>query len=66
MQDDFVVEQGRKVDSGGSHVRIGKRVCDAGPLKTFSGRDPITGNSLASQPTLSRFENVARTRDLLG
>ena len=27
--------------------------------------DPVSGRSLASQPTLSRFENAARDRDLL-
>ena len=34
-------------------------------MKLLSGRDPITGGSLASQPTLSRFENAAGARDLL-
>ena len=33
--------------------------------KLMVGRDPIAGGSLASQPTLSRFENAARQRDLL-
>jgi len=34
-------------------------------MKLMAGRDPITDGSLASQPTLSRFENAARPRDLL-
>jgi hypothetical protein len=32
--------------------------------KLLVGRDPITGPALASQPTLSRFENVITPRDL--
>jgi len=32
--------------------------------KLLVGRDPVTGPALASQPTLSRFENVAGPRDL--
>ena len=34
-------------------------------MKLLTGRDPIEGGSLASQPTLSRFENAARPRDLV-
>ena len=33
-------------------------------LKLLVGRDPITGPALASQPPLSRFENVVGPRDL--
>ena len=33
--------------------------------KLLVGRDPITGPALASQPTLSRFENVVTARDLV-
>jgi hypothetical protein len=32
--------------------------------KLLIGRDPISGAALASQPTLSRFENAARRSDL--
>ncbi len=32
--------------------------------KLLVGRDPITGPALASQPTLSRFENAVGPRDL--
>lgn len=32
--------------------------------KLLVGRDPVTGPALASQPTLSRFENAAGPRDL--
>jgi hypothetical protein len=32
--------------------------------KLLVGRDPVTGPHLASQPTLSRFENVVGPRDL--
>jgi len=32
--------------------------------KLLVGRDPVTGPALASQPTLSRFENVVGPRDL--
>ena len=34
-------------------------------MKLLAGRDPLAGGSLASQPTLSRFENAARPRDML-
>ena len=34
-------------------------------LKLLAGRDPDQGQDLASQPTLSRFENSIRRRDLL-
>src|SRR5207247_11326010 len=32
--------------------------------KLLVGRDPLTGLGLASQPTLSRFENAGRAREL--
>jgi hypothetical protein len=32
--------------------------------KLLVGRDPVTGAALASQPTLSRFENIVGPRDL--
>ena len=32
--------------------------------KLLVGRDPVTGPALASQPTLSRFENIVGPRDL--
>ncbi len=32
--------------------------------KLLAGRDPVQGDPLASQPTLSRFENVVGPRDL--
>ena len=31
----------------------------------LTGRDPVTGSALASQPTLSRFENAVHSGDLL-
>ena len=34
-------------------------------FKMMSDRDPVTGSALASQPTLSRFENNVRRADLL-
>ena len=34
-------------------------------FKLLAGRDPITGTALASQPTLSRFENVVSSGELL-
>jgi len=33
--------------------------------KLLVGRDPVAGDPLASQPTLSRFENAIATRDLV-
>lgn len=41
------------------------RLADDPIQKLCLGRDPIDGPSLASQPTLSRFENLATKRDLL-
>lgn len=41
------------------------RIADDPVFKLLAGRDPITGSSLASQPTLSRFENAVRAGDLL-
>jgi hypothetical protein len=41
------------------------RIGDDPVFKMLAGRDPITGLSLASQPTLSRFENAVRAGDLL-
>jgi hypothetical protein len=32
--------------------------------KLLLGRDPVQGGALASQPTLSRFENTVQTKDL--
>lgn len=34
-------------------------------FKLLAGRDPVSGAALASQPTLSRFENAVRSGDLL-
>lgn len=44
---------------------ISSRLADDPVMKLLEGRDPVAGTSLASQPTLSRFENAARVRDLL-
>ena len=41
------------------------RLADDSVMKLLAGRDPVTGESLASQPTLPRFENAVRSRDLL-
>ena len=41
------------------------RLADDPMMKLLAGRDPVTGGSLASQPTLSRFENAVRAQDLL-
>jgi hypothetical protein len=41
------------------------RIADDPVFKLLAGRDPITGLALASQPTLSRFENAVRWGDLL-
>ena len=41
------------------------RLADDPIQKLLLDRDPIDGRSLASQPTLSRFENAATRRDLL-
>jgi len=40
------------------------RIADDPMHKLLAGRDPIEGDALASQPTLSRFENRVRRADL--
>jgi hypothetical protein len=40
------------------------RLADDPVHKLLLGRDPVEGEALASQPTLSRFENAASRRDL--
>jgi hypothetical protein len=42
------------------------RLADDPMHKLLLGRDPITGEALASQPTLSRFENDVTRGELLG
>src|SRR6267378_512953 len=41
------------------------RLADDPVHKLLLGRDPVAGNALASQPTLSRFENDVTDRELL-
>ena len=41
------------------------RIADDPVFKLLAGRDPVSGSALASQPTLSRFENAVRAGDLL-
>ena len=41
------------------------RIGDDPVFKLLTGRDPVTGSALASQPTLSRFENAVHSGDLL-
>ena len=41
------------------------RIANDPVFKLLAGRDPLTGSALASQPTLSRFENAVRSGDLL-
>jgi hypothetical protein len=41
------------------------RLADDPIQKMLLDRDPIDGNSLGSQPTLSRFENASSSKDLL-
>ncbi len=41
------------------------RLADDPVMKLVAGRDPVEGDALASQPTLSRFENAAKPRDLM-
>ena len=42
----------------------GDRLADDPIHKLLLGRDPVTGDALASQPTISRFENHVRRQDL--
>ena len=41
------------------------RIADDPVFKLLAGRDPVTGLALASQPTLSRFENAVSSGELL-
>ena len=41
------------------------RMADDPIFKLLTGRDPVTGSALASQPTLSRFENAVSSAELL-
>lgn len=41
------------------------RIANDPVFKLLAGRDPVSGSALASQPTLSRFENAVRSGDLL-
>ena len=41
------------------------RIADDPVFKLLAGRDPVTGSALASQPTLSRFENAVSSGELL-
>jgi len=41
------------------------RIADDPVFKLLSGRDPVAGSALASQPTLSRFENAVSSAELL-
>ncbi len=41
------------------------RIADDPVFKLLAGRDPLSGSALASQPTLSRFENAVSSGDLL-
>ena len=41
------------------------RVADDLVFKLLAGRDPVSGSALASQPTLSRFENAVSSGELL-
>ena len=41
------------------------RIADDPVFKLLTGRDPVTGSALASQPTLSRYENAVSSGELL-
>jgi len=50
---------------GYSDTNDAARLADDPILKLLSGRDPLNGDDLASQPSLSRFENRVNRRTLL-
>ncbi len=41
------------------------RIANDPVFKLLAGRDPVSGSALASQPTLSRFENAVSSAELL-
>ena len=50
---------------GYADANDGARLAHDPVFKLLIGRDAVDGHDLASQPTLSRFENTIRPRDLL-
>jgi hypothetical protein len=52
------------IASGYSDCNDAARLGDDPVFKMLLGRDPIEGDSLASQPTLSRFENQVGAKEL--
>jgi len=55
----FQIALGYPDCNDGNHLRTDPT------LKALVGRQPVAGNALASQPTLSRFENAPSARDLI-
>jgi hypothetical protein len=61
---DLLVQRVMAIACGYPDANDAGRLADDPVHKTLLGRDPVTGASLASQPTLSRFENSVDTKDL--
>ena len=62
---DLVCQRVHLIACGYADCNDADRLADDPVQKLLLGRDPVSGLRLASQPTLSRFENLATWRDLL-
>lgn len=62
---DLVRERVMALACGYPDTNDAARLCEDPVLKMLVGRDPVSGDTLASQPTLSRFERGASARELV-
>lgn len=62
---DLVRERVFGIAGGYPDANDAARLAEDPVQKLLLGRDPVSGDSLASQPTLSRFENSVRRGELL-
>lgn len=62
---DLVCQRVHMIACGYADCNDADRLADDPVQKLLLGRDPVSGLRLASQPTLSRFENLPTWRDLL-
>jgi hypothetical protein len=61
---ELIVQRVMAIACGYADCNDAGRLADDPVQKMLAGRDPVAGAPLASQPTLSRFENEVDTKDL--
>lgn len=61
---DLIVQRVMAIACGYADCNDAGRLADDPVQKMLAGRNPVAGAPLASQPTLSRFENEVDTKDL--